>query len=126
MNQLINLFIKRLSLLGKVPLCNGIPSRAPQIFGYCFPLCYRCIGIIVTFLAVFYWSYRKHKQSSWVYIVLLAIPMIIDGGIQTFLGIESHNIRRLITGSLFGCGLGLCITRLFLEVDKNIERKLKL
>lgn len=125
MSQLINLFIKRLSLIGKVPICNGIPSRAPHLFGFCFPLCFRCLGVIVTFLIIFYWSYRKHKRYAWIFIVLLFIPMIIDGGIQTFLGIESTNLRRLLTGSLFGAGLGLCITHLLIIVDKNIEERQK-
>lgn len=56
---------------------------------------------------------------------MLLIPMVIDGCLQTFWRIESTNIRRIITGGLFGSGLGLLMTRLFIQVDKNIKERLK-
>ena len=41
-------------------------------------------------------------------LVLAAIPMIADGLIQRFTAYESGNIRRLITGILFGAA-ALCL-----------------
>jgi len=123
MSQLINLLIKRFSLIGKVPLCNGIPSRAPHFFGFCFPLCYRCLSFVVMFVLVLYWGHKKHQQYPWYVIIILLIPMIVDGCLQTFFGIESTNIRRIITGGMFGIGLGLFTTKLFIIVDRNIKER---
>ena len=53
-------------------------------------------------------------------IVLGVIVMTIDGGLQTFFGIMSTNLRRSLTGGLFGIALGGFVTRLFLQLDKSI------
>jgi len=37
--------------------------------------------------------------------VLLMLPMIIDGLVQRLTSYESNNIKRVITGFLFGYGL---------------------
>jgi len=36
---------------------------------------------------------------------LFLVPLILDGGIQLLYNLMSNNIRRLITGVLFGTGL---------------------
>ena len=41
----------------------------------------------------------------------LLVPMVLDGGLQALTPYESGNLRRLVTGLLFGCGLAA----LFLE-----------
>ena len=109
MSKIINMIIQRFALIGQVPLCNGIASRAPHLFGFCFPLCYRCTFIILFFLFTFYYCYKMNKKGNLSIMILCMIPMMIDGCIQTFLGIESTNIRRVITGTLFGYGLGYFI-----------------
>lgn len=52
--------------------------------------------------------------------MLCLIPMIIDGTLQTFGGIESTNIRRMITGGIFGFGLGGIVSKLHGYVDKRL------
>ena len=37
--------------------------------------------------------------------MLLLIPLVIDGAVQLVTSYESNNIRRFITGVLFGYGL---------------------
>ena len=51
---------------------------------------------------------KKIKLDKRILIVsfIILIPMIIDGSLQTFFNIESTNVRRSVTGSLFGLGLG--------------------
>ncbi|MFR7590457.1 MAG: DUF2085 domain-containing protein [Longibaculum sp.] len=120
MIQLINLFWERLLHFGSVPLCNGIASRAPHILGVCFPLCYRCTFIFLLFIVTFIFCYKKHIKLPWWMIVLGVIVMTIDGGLQTFFGIMSTNLRRSLTGGLFGIALGGFVTRLFLQLDKSI------
>lgn len=43
--------------------------------------------------------------------IILMIPMILDGSLQYFMGIESTNFRRGITGGLFGVAVAIIIYR---------------
>jgi len=117
MNKILEILWQRIMHFGSVPLCNGIPSRAPHIFGFCFPLCYRCTFIFLFFLiTLFYNHYHSQKVHRYI-LILCLIPMIVDGCMQTFWGIESTNIRRILTGSLFGFGLGGIVSYLYTWVD---------
>lgn len=114
---MIRIMIKRLLLLGKIPLCNGIADRAPQILGICFPLCYRCTFVIIGFFLTLFLIYKKEITAKHIWILLL--PLIIDGCLQTFLMIESHNIRRSITGMLFGIAMAFIVKRIYNYIDKK-------
>ena len=115
---MIKLIIERLLLLGKVPLCNGIADRAPHLFGICFPLCYRCTFIFLTFFITLYVIYKKEVVIGYIWVLL--IPMIIDGSLQTFMSIESTNFRRSITGMLFGIAMAFIVKRIYQFIDKKI------
>lgn len=100
---MIKIIIERILQIGKVPLCNGIPSRALHIGDFCFILCYRCSDVIIGMLAILY--YLRNKKPKIQYILLI-IPMIIDGFLQLLTPYISNNSLRLITGILFGVGIG--------------------
>ncbi len=112
----INLLKNRLLHIGQIPLCNGIASRAPHIFGFCFPLCYRCTFVLIGYLMGFVLC--KKRCISFMVGVLFLLPMIIDGGLQTFLGVMSNNVNRSITGLFFGVGLALCVRKISLKIDE--------
>ncbi len=80
------------------PLCNGDVRRAPRIYGIVFPLCYRCTGVL---LGLFI---KPPFFQIWL-ALLLVLPMLLDGGRQYFLGRESTNPRRILTGIMFGVGV---------------------
>ena len=42
-------------------------------------------------------------------IVILVLPLILDGGIQMFTSYKSNNFKRFVTGFLFGYGLFMFI-----------------
>ena len=68
-----------------------------------FPICARCTGELVGIvLSIFSCIFFK---ISLLAVVLLMLPMILDGGIQLFTSYESNNFRRFVTGFLFGYGL---------------------
>lgn len=116
---MMTILLNRLKHIGEIPLCNGISSRAPHIFGFCFPLCYRCSAIIIVFLCTLYYGRQyKKRYSFWLYLLCM-LPMIIDGCLQTFLYIESTNMRRILTGSLFGYGIGMIVSYSFQFIDKQ-------
>lgn len=95
-----------------LPRIFGCHCRCDRSFhykGYQFPLCARCTGElagIVLSVAVF----RFWKPTVDISCIML-LPLIIDGLIQRLTVYESTNIRRLITGVLFGIGL----TALFVQ-----------
>lgn len=83
--------------------CHQRPDRSFFISNYQFPICTRCVGVVVS--TVITYVICIYKKARLIPGLILCIPMIIDGGIQ-YLGIkESTNIRRLITGLLGGAGL---------------------
>lgn len=83
--------------------CHCLDSRSFHYRGQKFPLCARCTGELLGILAALA-SIALVRPPLWVLLALMA-PMVLDGGIQMFTPYESGNLRRLITGVLFGFGL---------------------
>ena len=88
------------------PICNKKPECAPNIMGHTFLLCWRCsmviVGIIVTLIAI-------QLKQTFIWGITLMFPMIIDGNLQYLKGIPSTNLRRAMTGFLFGVGVTIII-----------------
>lgn len=96
------------SKIGKIPLCNGKPERAPQIGGFCFPLCWRCSSFIVgcwIMCAVNTSLFIMNPYASMISSLLLVTPCVYDSVSQYCFGHISTNRRRAITGFLAGIGL---------------------
>lgn len=83
--------------------CHCRDDRSFHYKGVKFPVCARCTGelagIIVSLISVFFF------RCSWWASLLLLVPMILDGFVQLLTKYESTNIRRFVTGFLFGYGL---------------------
>lgn len=90
--------------LGIAFMCHQRPDRSFFIKGKQFPLCARCTGILIGYFIGAIIACIT-GCSNYLWIPLLIIPMIIDGGIQFIFKIESNNLRRLITGILGGTGI---------------------
>ncbi len=85
-------------------MCHQKPQRSFYFKGRQFPLCARCTGILIGyFLGVIIACITRCSNYLWM--LLLIIPAIFDGGMQEIFKIESTNLRRLITGML--CGIGI-------------------
>lgn len=90
-----------------LPIFFGCHCRSDRSFffrGKQFPLCARCTGELIGILlapAVFWiFGLPDSKICLW-----LLLPLVLDGGIQRLTRYESGNIRRLLTGILFGYAL---------------------
>lgn len=83
--------------------CHCKENRSFHYKGKKFPLCARCTGELIGIFAgfIFYIIIRP----DWKFACVLLIPLIIDGFIQRLTAYESNNIKRVITGFLFGCGI---------------------
>lgn len=96
----INLLYKYL------PIFFGCHCRSNRSFFYKkiqFPICARCTGELIGFLLAL-GTYCFIKPSIFVLMIMM-IPLIVDGTVQLHTSYESNNIVRLLTGILFGYGL---------------------
>jgi uncharacterized membrane protein len=108
-------------VLAKIPFDKVFTINIPQRFT-CSPefgckigVCARCTGI---YLGLLLGLLLSEIMLQWkipkIIPVLLVVPLILDGGIQTIAYIfapehgfyESTNPRRFVTGLLFGLGIG--------------------
>ena len=83
--------------------CHCRDDRSFHIYGKKFPICARCTGELAGIIVSLF-SCLFFRLNIAFYIVLL-IPMLIDGFMQSLTSYESNNIKRFVTGFLFGYGL---------------------
>lgn len=91
-------------------ICHQLEERSLQVSGETLAVCARDTGIYIgIFSTIIYLHFSKRKQSVTIpsikisfLLLLLLVPLIIDGlGSYTHL-FDSNNPRRLITGIAFG------------------------
>ena len=98
------------SNIGKRPICNGHPERAPHIGTFCFPLCWRCSSFSLSCLIITpFLNYIACSLPVFFLSTLLCIPCLIDGVLQKCTDYQSSNKKRIITGGLAGIGLRLLL-----------------
>ena len=83
--------------------CHCRDDRSFHYHGKKFPICARCTGELLGILAgivvcCFY-------LPSVPVLIAVLLPLVTDGLVQLKTAYESTNLRRLVTGLLFGCGL---------------------
>lgn len=83
--------------------CHQRPDRSFFFRGYQFPVCARCTGLAIGYLASLF--LRQFRALAWQQDLLLVIPLILDGGTQYLRMRESTQRKRLLTGIL--CGVGV-------------------
>jgi uncharacterized membrane protein len=83
--------------------CHRMPERSFFYKGKQFPICARCTGIYIGYIAIFIFAiFLTYIPLLWS--LALMFPSIIDGLTQAFCNRESNNGLRLITGIMFGVG----------------------
>lgn len=90
--------------LRQSPFCHSIPERCFVYNNRCLPICARCTGILVGGIVSLLIFNIFIIHISYEISFILALPMVIDGGLQYFNRINSNNNRRFVTGLLFGIG----------------------
>lgn len=95
-----------LSLIGKAPLCNKRPERAPR-FVVVWPLCWRCCGVFLGAVLIYLFHYFNTVISprTALFLILCSLPGLVDVGVQRYLGVDSTNPRRFLTGVMIGISL---------------------
>ncbi len=85
--------------------CHQMPSRCLYYKGRPMVVCARCTGQIIGFFSGFVIVF--FLPASFLFVLALLAPMIIDGVIQRLTPYESHNIMRLLTGFIGGVGINM-------------------
>lgn len=82
--------------------CHCRDDRSLYFKNKKFPICARCTGeFLGIILSIFF--YKFYSINILISIIFI-LPMLIDGFFQLLTKYESNNIKRLITGILFGYG----------------------
>ncbi|MEJ7615866.1 MAG: DUF2085 domain-containing protein [Pyrinomonadaceae bacterium] len=83
--------------------CHQRPERSPQLFGAQGPLCWRCSGILAgtLILLVFLFCARRTVASLQLSLAL-AVLLPLDVFVYALGYHEGENLRRLLTGLLWG------------------------
>lgn len=107
-----HLWVRLMDLCKKYCGCHQLPYRSFFFKGYQFPLCARCTGITLGHISAFVLA---PFHIFGIRITLLMIPLALDGGIQYISQYESNNIKRVITGFLYG----FAFTSLFIRIVRS-------
>lgn len=92
-------------LLGDIN-CHQQDDRSFDLNGNQMPFCARDLGLLagaVLGLAAFVLLGRK---VPWTWLLVLLVPMALDGVVQAITDYESSNIVRLLTGAIAGLAAG--------------------
>lgn len=94
-------------------LCHQLPERSFFYRGRQFPICARCTGILLGYIIGVLIALKYHHIPLGV-LILLLVPLGIDG-IAQYLGFwESTNIRRLFTGIAAGIATDFLLAKILL------------
>lgn len=88
-------------LIGLLFGCHRRPDRSFFFNGKQFPVCARCTGMGIGYIAGIINAILNHAIAHYWYLPLL-IPMLLDGIVQRCTSYESTNLRRVLTGFLGG------------------------
>lgn len=93
--------------------CHQMPERSYSIHGYQLPVCARCTGIILGEILSATLFLLGVRLSVTAYIALM-ILLVLDGTVQYATKYCSTNIKRLLSGLLFGYGfIGVILLGLY-------------
>lgn len=84
-------------------LCHAIPERSFFWKGKQFPICSRCTGIHIGYLALPLFMFNIFNLNIWLSILFI-LPTCIDGLTQAIFNRESNNFLRVTSGFIAGIG----------------------
>lgn len=82
--------------------CHQLSERSFYLNGNEMPFCARDVGIFIGLVAGMIIVLLASPRFSWIALILLVLPILVDGGVQYAGGYESNNALRLLTGTLGG------------------------
>lgn len=110
------------NVLNALFACHRMPERSFFFRNVQFPICARCTGILVGYILGLIYALIFGELSVFIIIVLF-LPLIIDGGFQYLGKWVSTNNRRFITGILAGVATDFLIYKI-ISIGFNNGRQL--
>lgn len=114
-----HIWIRSMEICSKYCNCHQMPDRSFFIEKYQFPLCARCTGISLGYIAALL---TAPFRSFSYYIAILMFPLAIDGTVQYFAKYESTNLKRIVTGILYGFAFTSIILQALKSAIKIIHK----
>ncbi len=105
-----NAFLSRLRGMGNIPVCNARKQTGVHIGGFCFPVCSRCLAIIISLFFTRACGGMIFVSPINVYVgFLLLLPCVFNGLVSYGIafGEGTSNVHRIWTGSCAGVGLAI-------------------
>ncbi len=110
-------------MIGNKSGCHQLPERSFFINGLQFPVCARCMGVLIGEVIALVFAIFPFRLKS-IKIPLFCMGVMgIDWGMQEAGIKESTNIRRLVTGILGGFGLFSIYILGIKQVQKGLLNK---
>lgn len=88
----------------QLTFCHRKPERSFFWKGKQFPVCARCTGIHIGYIAFPFFLFQIFSLNIW-WTLALILPTYIDGWTQAFFNRESNNFLRVTTGLMAGVGM---------------------
>lgn len=82
--------------------CHQIAERSFYLNGNEMPFCSRDVGIFIGLVAGMAAALFLKPRFSLLALILMAVPILVDGGVQLVTDYESSNLVRIATGMLGG------------------------
>jgi len=108
-------------------VCHQLPEHSFHIHGSILSVCVRCTALYTAFFAgvllfPLLRTYKLSITSNRYFIILLAVPMIVDVVASWVTGYSSTIASRVVSGALFGFGASLLIIPLFIEALQQLSQ----
>ncbi len=96
--------------------CHQLAERSFFFYGYQFPICARCTGVLIGYII----SLFIFSEINYFSCTICASVMLLDWSLQNFNIKQSTNNRRLITGILGGMGCMSILLKVILLLIQNV------
>ena len=111
----------RLMKIGSFLGCHQKPERSFFFKGYQFPVCARCIGVIISSIIAFFVFIKKKVPLA--ICTFMSLTMLTDWLLQYLNIKKSTNKRRFITGLIGGFGWSTIQFSFYRAIYNNVIRK---
>jgi len=82
--------------------CHQLPLRSPHLWGVQLPLCWRCSGILLGAMLLLIWLLVRKRLPPLPLSLALSLLLPLDVLHAVITQGEGDNMRRLLTGTLWG------------------------
>lgn len=100
--------------------CHQIPERSFFLFGYQFPICARCTGVLLGYV----FSIFLFRCVNFIFCIVLSSLMLLDWSVQYLNIKKSTNIRRFVTGICGGTGCMSFVIKLIVLGFRFVSKKI--